>query len=541
MRRGAVERPRDPIGRLPGRRTRVGWMLRVNRLFHPDAAWSRLGVFARAFRGGSSRRTAATSTVSRWETGELAVPAAALHRYEELLGLPASLLSTTARTLLRYLAPGVVHLVGPPRADNPPAETAGPPLEDLLDAASGDAVLSGRDWERLADGLASAGQNTLMPGRIWSEISARLVREMVIADGVAWMLRFEALNTLLNHPRGSGAAINACVEFAADESGAGVLEVVCALDNTTSPEAATFLAGQLLDPLHPRVRSGALLASLRKVSYGHYSPRQLQTVLRSAAETAASAGERPADRAVAIELIRFLPPALTAGAGRDVKRLLREAAAAKTQRPSPRTAYTELLALRMLGSLEREIPGYEDKLLIPLITEMLHNPNSDERLFISCLLNATPFAAPLAAHIAQDLAAPATLRDPGRALPLLDALRFLGDQPQRALLERLILTPGLPAPVAGSALHHLGHVGRDSSEAFWSAAVAHIIGDGRVGQSELRGDPLAVHDLVYSLGRAGQGRLLAAIRADPRIAAPARAAARWWLELPEHIRRSSAL
>ena len=515
-------------------------MLRVNRLFHPDETWSRLGVFARAFHGGCSPRPAATSTVSRWETGELAVPTTALRRYEELLELPPNLLDTTARTLLRYLAPGAVRTTGPPPPADAPSADDGPPIEDLLDAATGNTVLTGRDWETLTDRLAEAGQSAVMPGRVWRELSARLVREMVIADDTAWMLRFEALNTLLNHPRGAGAAIGACIEFAADESGAGVLEVVCALDNTASPEAAAFLTNQFRKPMHSRVRSGALLASLRKISYGHYSSQQLRTIARVAAETAGSASERQYDRTVAIELIRSLPPSLTATAGRDLTRLLRDAAHQQTQPPTPRTAYTELLALRVLGSLEREIPGYEEKLLIPLIAEMLHSPSPDARLYVSCLLNATPFAAPLAAQLAQDLSAPATLRDPARALPMLDALRFLGGQRQRTLLERLILTPGLPAPVAASALHHLAHVGRDSSPAFWSAAVAHLIGNGRRAQAELRADPLAVHDLVYALGRADQDESLAAIRSDPRIAAPARAAARWWLTLPEHVRRSSA-
>jgi len=538
--RGDAAPDRAAAERLPGRRARVGWMLRVNRLFHPDAGWSRLGVFARAFRGGCSPRPAATSTVSRWETGDLAVPTTTLRRYEELLELPPSLLDTTARTLLRYLAPGAVRIIGPPRADTPSAED-GPPIEDLLDAATGSTVLTGRDWETLTDLLAAAGPGAVMPGRVWREISARLVREMVIADGTAWLLRFEALNTLLNHPRGAGAAIGACIDFAGDESGAGVLEVVCALDNTASPEASIFLAGQFREPLHARVRSGALLASLRKIGYGHYTSEQLRTIARSAAETAGSVSERQYDRSLAIELIKALPPALTAAAGRDVTRQLREAELQQAQRNTPRTAYTELLALRVLGSLEREIPGYEDKLLVPLISEMLHSPSPDARLYVSCLLNATPFAAPVAALIAQDLSAPAALRDPGRALPMLDALRFLGGQRQRALIERLVLTPGLPAPVVATALHHLAHVGRDSSPAFWSAAVAHLIGDGRRAQAELRADPLAVHDLVYALGRADQDEYLAAIRADPRIAAPARAAARWWLTLPEHIRKSSAL
>ncbi|WP_254646477.1 hypothetical protein [Streptomyces sp. GbtcB6] len=133
-------------GGAPGRRPRVAWLLRVNRLLGTDPAFRSLPAFAAAFHGGCHDRDVSVSTLSRWETARTAAPWAAVRRYEELLGLPRNLLTATARTVWRYLAPG-------PVLDTAPVTAGEDALEDLLEQALSGTVTTGEDWDRLADGL----------------------------------------------------------------------------------------------------------------------------------------------------------------------------------------------------------------------------------------------------------------------------------------------------------------------------------------------------------------------------------------------------
>nr|BBJ55917.1 hypothetical protein SAVMC3_85460 [Streptomyces avermitilis] len=234
----------EGAGTRLGRRARVAWLLRVNRLLGEDITLKSLPAFAAAFRGGTYGREVSVSTVSRWETGRTSVPWAAVRRYEELLGLPRNLLTATARTVWRYLAPG-------PVLDTSPIASAARPLEDLLEQAVSGDVMAGDDWDQLTDGLCTRPDVVLMPTGTWYRLAERLVEEMVIADRLPWMLRFESLNRLLNHPRGGRTVIAVCGELAAGSARLTATEIICALDNCGHPDAADRVLSELASPAVP--------------------------------------------------------------------------------------------------------------------------------------------------------------------------------------------------------------------------------------------------------------------------------------------------
>lgn len=513
---------------------RIGWMLRVNRLYGPDVRWARIPAFAGAFQGGSYPRTASVSTISRWETAELTVTDAVLHRYEELLELPCDLLTATAHTVLRYSAPATLRqpaLTGPVERRD---------LEQVLDAAFGGEVMTGRGWSDLSGGLGAAGDAALMPSRVWRELADRLLAEMVIADGVAWMLRFEALNRLLNHPIGGRETVAACTEYANDARNQAVFEVVCALDNTDRQDSTIWITDSIRFPANDRSRYGALAAGVRKARYGHFTPGQIRSLLRGFDDLVRDSRTTAAERSLAALILRELPTMHTIEARRILERIRREAEVAQAllEHGQPERHLARLLTARAIASQQRHLPGEHEQTFAVLVDELMCDPSPDVRLFTSCLLTATPYGSLLADAIAEQLGRASTLRDARIAVPLLDALRFLGHHRHRPLLERLILAPGLSPPIAAAAARHLGHVGTDSNPAFWAQALSlHLGGDH--GRHRSDSDASIVRDLIYALGRARRTDALKRLCLEPQLHQSARSAAAWWCAIPDLVYHSS--
>uniref|UniRef100_A0AAU2A175 Helix-turn-helix domain-containing protein n=1 Tax=Streptomyces sp. NBC_00093 TaxID=2975649 RepID=A0AAU2A175_9ACTN len=530
-----------------GPRERVAWLLRINRQLGGDRELSTVSAFARAFRGGSHPGTAGVSTVSRWETGRLNVSGDAIRRYEELLGLPPHLLTAAARTTLRYLAPSALER--PPLAATA-TTSAQPRTEELLEQALSGDDMTGADWAALAGDLAAIPDAVLMPAGIWRQLTQRLVEEMVIAGGVAWMMRFEALNQLLNHPRGGPDAIARCAGIAADRANHASTEVICALDNTAHPDSGVQVLAQLTAPTSDRAFQGALMACARKVAYGHFTRPQLDTV--SALCTELLGDGEAADGVVAgvaplaAQILRSLPDRTPArlrrglldadgplghvwqrgrlagepGTGLVVRRIVARAVADATRdHPSPPGADT-------LGDLHG------------LVDEMLFSPVFDIRLYTAMLLYATPLRRPLAEAVATELARPATARDAVLAPSLLGALRVLGDHRSRPLVQRLTTALGLPEATVLAAAHCLGDLAPgEADDHYWTDALSR-----HSSQWALRragGSAMILQCLVYGMGMSSRYDLLTTVRDDPALPAPARAAARWWTNVPERARRSA--
>ncbi|MER6630541.1 XRE family transcriptional regulator [Streptomyces sp. NPDC000987] len=507
-------------------RRRVAWLLRVNRLLGAHGGHVSLPAFARVFRGGCFGHPVSASALSRWETGQVAVGSAAVSRYEELLGVPRGLLLATAQTTLRYLAPSA--LSRPPLAGTGHGlDVASDRAQALLDRALSSDLMRGEDWARLTGALCEIDRFVLVPTDTWYRITERLVEEMVIANGTPWMLRFEALNRLLNHPRAAQHAIAVCASMARDGSNYAATEVICALDNTAHADAAARVLAELQRPTGQRALQGAVMACIRKIHYRHFTPSQLRRLGRAAHDIGPEWD--------LFGQVRALSGALREPPGPVPARRTRIGA------PDAGRAPAELAAVvrRVLRQARRSTPSDgTDAVLSALVTEMLCHPLFDVRLYTAVLLAATPHRGGLADAVVTELDRPHVAAAPSCALPLLGALRVLGDAGHRGTVERLALSPGLPRATVSAAVHSLGQIDRDpDDDVFFTRALAQYS-----REWTRRRDPAAaatLSGLVYVMGRARRTDLIRDVRDRPDHPLTAREAAAWWLGLSERTLASS--
>jgi hypothetical protein len=524
---------------------RVAWLLRANRLLGGDPAWARASAFVAAFPGGCHPDRVSVSTVSRWETAMLRAPFLAVRRYEELLELPPGLLASTADLVHRFAAPAAS---GPPILDR-----AGPHLEGtaaharldaLLERALSSDVMHGEHWDELTGHLSAKPSIVIFPSRLWTELASRLLDETIIADGLPWLQRFEAINRLLGHPVGGVPAVAVCASLAADPDGQVPIEPISLLDANRDADASRHVLGHLRNPTNEQTRYGALLACVRKVRYGHFTPVQLQALVPVVAGMMLDSAVHEEAVPLAVEVLRKLPPELRSRADAELRRamandrILREVhAAGRLAESTAAGRVVDRVTLTAQVGLGRPAPAFAHDLLPTLIDEILFAPVFDNRLYASLLVRATPYRQPVAAAIAGELAKPQVVGDMTLAGSMLGALRVLGGPQQRPLMERLVLAAGLPPAVPAAAARHIGHVGGLSTDAFWLTAIAM---HGRSWRRHReKHSALALHGLVYALGMARNQRILTRIREDQEAPPPVRAAARWWLDRPHRIAASA--
>ncbi|MGC3860643.1 hypothetical protein ACPSM1_10705 [Micromonospora chersina] len=515
----------------------MGWLLRVNRLHGPTERWLRLAAFAGAFQGGCWAERTSVYQISRWETGAVRVPYLAIRRYEELLEVPSHSLVALVDTILRY---GASTGTAPPMLTRALDQAAAPErLTELVDLASSSiARLTGAEWDELTRRLAAEPSMVITPYRAWSTIAERLLSETIVADGIPWMQRYEALSRLLAHPIGQQAAVAACADLAADRANQVFVETVSVLDASDHPDAARHVLRQLANPTNDRAQYGALLASVRKLRFGHFADAQMPRLVAVLHELTRDATRRDDIQPLAVELLRRLPDTISAAS----RHRLRAVAADPTLRQVLRAGrladgeasqrVVDRIAAAVVSGMPRHIPYFRDEVLPVLLDEMLFSPVFDVRMYAAIAVSGTPYRRPLAARFATELADPAVL---GAAVApaMIEALRLVGGPEQRVVIERLITASGMPAPVTIAAAQAIGHVGGVSDDRFWSQAIAYHARMWR--RSRRPAYAAALNGLTYGVGMARNRAMLQRLRTDHSMPEQVRSAAAWWLNLSEAV------
>jgi hypothetical protein len=193
-------------------------------------------------------------------------------------------------------------------------------------------------------------------------------------------------------------------------------------------------------------------------------------------------------------------------------------------------AVAQRLSNATLMNMPREMLRH-DPILEQLIAEMLFHPQGTRRVVAGQTISATPYRGPLAKVIGHELGNRACLTDGTVATAFVQALTHLGGPDQAALVHRLALTGGLPAPVGEAAAWSAGHLHAET--AFWEGATARLTRP-RAGASGCH-----AKGLVYSLGTARRTAELTHLAAHPDLHPDLRVAARWWLDIPGFIARSA--
>ncbi|MEU5096995.1 hypothetical protein [Streptomyces sp. NPDC020996] len=328
---------------------------------------------------------------------------------------------------------------------------------------------------------------------------------------------------MLNRPGAAQQAIAVCASTARDGSNYAATEVICALDNTAHADAAARVLAELQRPTGQRALPGAVMACIRKIHYRHFTASRLRRLGRAAHDIGPEWDLFGQVRALSGALRESPGP----GAADPARRTRRGPRARRTRAGGTAGA----AAGAAHHAVRRSRRG-----LSALVTELLCPSLFDVRLYTAVLLAATPYRGGLADAVLAELDRPHVAAAPSCALPLLGALRVLGDAGHRGTVERLALSPGLPRATVSAAVHSLGRIdcARDD-DVFFTRALAQPGVDAAPGPRRGR------HAERPGL-RDGPG---AAYRPDPGRARPARPpltareAAAWWLGLSERTLANS--
>jgi hypothetical protein len=529
-RRGRPQRPaREAVSednslRLRGR---IGWLLRVNRLYAANSAWASAASFAEAFAGGSHPGAVSPSKISRWETGLVSVSYSAIRRYEELLGLPARNLSSTVDVVGRYMSAqaGRDSAAGVwlSRAE----QVTGHGFDSFLDVVTSNGMMTAADWDDLSALIASS-PGLRLRRREWEAISSRLLVETVSADGDAWKPRFEAFMRLLSHPDGQQAAIAACAAWARCRDNHAAIEVISLLDTCHHPDAASAVIDQLTNPVKDDAFAGALLACVRKLPEGHFSPEQVDCVAEVSMDVLSAHADQQL-RTHAAAVLSRLPPAPRSRAGRQLGIHASVGPQAGPDRQG--NQLSGLIAARSISLLAHEAGHFQDEILPVLVNEMISSPLSDARLYASFLIRDTPYRQPVADSLLWAMNRAPGTRDTVSLTRLLWALRAVGDDTHRHAVEGFT-DPRMPHPVQDAAIQALGHMGGKSDPAFWQQTFDRFAA--RPPAHDSASESLLVH-AAYSVGmkrHIAELEYACGIEAFPGTT---RAAAKWWLNLPTHM------
>ena len=518
----------------------IAWLLRANRLFGPDERLTSLTAFAAAFHGGCWARPASPSQVSRWETAAAQAGFGVLRRYEQLLDLPAGDLTAIADWAYRKAA----RRPGPPalsRGIDPADPRVHERAAQLLEQALSAGLMAGRDWDELTACLLEFPAAFVYPGTAWVELGERLLAELLITDGLAWLLRVEAVARLLGHPRARPPIVAACASLAADPACQVVIEPLAILDQTADQDASAHVLAQLANPTSDRALRGALLAAVEKTFRRHFRPDQLCAIAVAVAGLLPAADPPGEADILAAELLRLAPVSQFS----PVRDQLRRVSGSTTRailaygRTAPPEGSAAIVG-RVLTAVTATMPppgAGPDSMLSRLVSDLLFSPNQNQRLFASRLIAATPYREPVGAALATELAAGTAAQPVALTTALLAAMKSVGRPADRPIVERFVRAPGLPAPVTDAAAWHIGHVPGRSDQRFWRAAIG--VHRDRWQRTRSGASSSALRGLTYSLGIGQHADLLRAIDADTGLPGPVRTAARWWLNIPDRIKASA--
>jgi hypothetical protein len=513
-------------------RSRIGWLLRINRLYGANGAWESAASFASAFAGGSHPGAVSPSKISRWETGLVNVPYSAIRRYEELLSLPARSLSSTVDVVSRNMSAQVNRDSAAMPWLSRAEQVTDHGFDSFLDTATSAGLMTAADWDDLSSLIAS-NPGLRLRRREWEAISSRLLVETVSADGDAWKPRFEAFMRLLSHPDGQQAAIAACAAWARCRDNHAAIEVISLLDTCHHPDAASAVIGQLTSPVKDDVFAGALLACVRKVQEGHFSPEQVHCVAEISMETLSAHTDQQL-RTHAAAVLSRLPPDLRSRVSRHLGVLAgdnprrHDAQAGLAQQDNHLSG---LIAARSISLLAHESGHFEDELLPALVNEMIFSSLSETRLYAAFLIRDTPYRQPVADSLIWAMKRVPGTRDNAPLTRLLSALRIVGDAEHRHDVEGFA-DPGMPLPIQDMAIQALGHMGGKSDPAFWQRTF------GWLATRPLAHDSDSEKLMIHAAYSAGMKRHVAELKHASGIEAlpgSARTAAKWWLNLPTHM------
>ena len=488
---------------------RIGWLLAMSRLHHPDPSFSDGRYFTGAL--AATGLTASRSLVSRWESGAIPVSYEGMSGYEQVLGLEAGQLSSITG-YIRSAIPGLRAKVIRPQL-NPAGRAFGVRLDELIDLAEDGNALA-RDWQELGWYLAAAPLVHLRAAT-WESLTRQVVSVLPRSLKVPYRQYSTAAMNLASVPRAQDFLTAAIAEYISRPGVQVLANPIGLLDRLPTRESAKIVLDMIEEPSAGSAFRLAVWLAAQKVDRGDFTPEERarldMIVLRLWRANPAQAAEDLA------ELIASLPEGLrstlTAAATKaGSRRLGYVVEAAEDLAPGAARRLSHALA----DAVRVRMPGNgaydEDRMLVRLVREGLFHRDSERRHLAALLLSASPFAAVIGDGLIELLG-----RDdlpPLIRVRTATLTRYLCNESHRLRLLRFVEDPLDEVGVV--VLQALGHM---------------VFGDvsDQVIRSSLR-DVWSPRERakLYALGMTGSPGLRAILRS---ASAPSwqKTAATWWL------------
>lgn len=486
---------------------RVGWLLLMSRLHHPDPDLALGESFNAALRKVGLQ--ADRSAVSRWESGKVTPRYSVLVAYEQALGLRVGQLTSVVNAQRRAFGGE-----GLP-AWMPVLDASSEGFHAELDALFDQVIngpATGPEWTSLAHHVSAAG-TMYVHGQVWAELTDTLISQMARSVGIAYLQRLEAVRLLLEHRVAHPYLLQATGRYLDDPAVQVINDPMGVLEISTAPEAAEVVLEKFFRTRSPEVLGAAADAVAIKIDAGCYTPAQLAEIERA---VLARLQHRGASAAMLGELIMAMPPSsrgrLVAASHGLVGHEQVAQSAAHGERFSPDV--TRRVSQRISDAIRDQLPTGnlydEDKMTPRVIREALFSSRMGRSHYASLALNGSPFRPLLADQLAQELEQ-AGLDDP-MADRYARLLRYVATPRQEEAL--LAWLPKAPPAIARDFAVAVGHLPSDRCV---SELVPLITGD----------RSLVDRSLIYALGMR-QSTALILLAATPDQPEHVREAAGWW-------------
>ncbi len=430
---------------------RIGWLLAMSRLHHPDSSFQEGRRFTEALADAGAH--ASRSLLSRWESGEIPISYEGMTAYETALGIePGRISSLTG--YIRASIPGVKAKVVRPRLDPATREFADR-LDELIDCAEAGEARA-RDWQELGWHLAAAPLVHLR-ACTWEALAAQVVTQLPRSIKVAYRQYSTAAMNIATVPRAQDFLVDAVSAYLADPDVQVVTNPVGLLDRLPTRDAARLVLDLVKDPPHEAAFAIGVWLATQKIASGGFTTEERteldMMVLRLWRANPARASDDLA------ELIANLPEGMRStlvdAAAKAGRRRLgyvvehgEELVSGKAQ------PLAEALAEQARRAAPQD-PAYErDLMLARLLREALFHRDSERRHLAALLISASPFGAGAADALLAlmgDEGHPTWVRS--RAATLV---RYLGEDVHRMRMLSFLEHPAdeLAMPIAQG----LGHL-----------------------------------------------------------------------------------
>jgi len=530
----STQSPALPPTRLERRHLPVvsGWLLRSKRMLGADPSIRPLGRFAAAAAELGGDPTMSPPRISRWETGIHSVPHSVAERYEQIIGLPAGTLAAPLALLHRHFAVDL-RLELPYERRVPALDKAThAQLADLVDRVRAGAAVTGLEWDRFTAFL------TVNPCLIFARpdtaavLARRLLAETLVADGLAWQLRFESFNRMLAHPVFAEDAAAACIAVTDEPHHPAVFEAVNFLDGSPHPTAGAFLAQALAGRGDDDVFGGALMAGVRRSRLGQFTAEECAAMVPALRTLVEDDSADLLTRRLALRILALLR------AHPRTRQALDGAARAISQSSLPLADHVHQAGVELADDVlshardtsTAAVARFQDQTLPSLLRAAILDPVPDQRLYLDMLLNASPYRDAIATRAAHWLSQPP---HPQLRRNLLTLVRVLGDARVADPFLAFGTDPDCDLGLRVSSLRALGHLGLPADSPLWRHA------EGAVGAAR---DATTVGTLgpalAYALGVSGNTAGLRRLRR--RLPPEQHPTVDWWLNQPAGVQDSLA-